>query len=45
MIGYRAVELAYKAYKGQPVADIDTGAKFWDKNNMDDDDIKGLLYD
>ncbi len=45
MIGYRAVELAYKAYKGEPVADVDTGAKFWDKNNMDDADIKGLLYD
>jgi ribose transport system substrate-binding protein len=44
-IGYKAVELAYKAYKGEPVADVDTGAKFYDKDNMDDDDIKGLLYD
>lgn len=45
MIGYRAVELAYKAYKGEKVADIDTGAKFYNYQNMDDDDIKGLIYD
>ncbi len=45
MIGYKAIELAYKAYKGEKVSDVDTGAKFYDKNNMDDDDIKGLLYD
>jgi ribose transport system substrate-binding protein len=44
-IGYKAVELAYMAYKGQPVADVDTGAKFYDMTNMDDADIKGLLYD
>ncbi len=44
-IGYKAVELAYKAYKGEPVADIDTGAKFYTAENMDNADIKGLLYD
>ena len=44
-IGYKAVELAYKAYKGEKVSDVDTGAKFYDSKNMDDDDIKGLLYD
>ena len=44
-IGYKAVELAYKAYKGEPVQDVDTGAKFYDKNNMDDPDIAPLLYD
>jgi len=44
-IGYKAVELAYKAYKGEKVADVDTGAKFYDKSNMNADDIKGLLYD
>jgi len=44
-IGYLAVELAYKAYKGESVSDVDTGAKFYDKNNMDNADIKGLLYD
>jgi ribose transport system substrate-binding protein len=45
MIGYKAVELAVKAYKGESVSDVDTGAKFYDKTNMDNDDIKGLLYD
>jgi len=44
-IGYLAVELAYKAYKGESVADVDTGAKFYDKDNMDDADIEGLIYD
>jgi len=44
-IGYLALELAYKAYKGESVADVDTGAKFYDYTNMDNDDIKGLLYD
>lgn len=44
-IGYKSVELAYKAYKGETVIDVDTGAKFYDKTNMDDADIKGLLYD
>ncbi|WP_321301694.1 ABC transporter substrate-binding protein [uncultured Sphaerochaeta sp.] len=44
-IGYKAVELAYKAYKGEPVADVDTGAKFYNYQNMDDADIKGLIYD
>jgi ribose transport system substrate-binding protein len=45
MIGYKAVELAYNAYKGNPVSDVDTGAKFYTYQNMDDPDIKGLLYD
>jgi ribose transport system substrate-binding protein len=44
-IGYKAVELAYKAYKGEPVSDVDTGAKFYNYQNMDDPDIKGLIYD
>lgn len=44
-IGYKAVELAFKAYSGESVADIDTGAKFYNKGNMDDADIAGLLYD
>ncbi|HNP93654.1 MAG TPA: ABC transporter substrate-binding protein [Rectinema sp.] len=45
MIGYYAMELAYKAVMGQPVADIDTGAKFFDYSNMDQPDIAQLLYD
>ena len=44
-IGYKAVELAYKAYKGEKVADVDTGARFYNKDNMNDANIKGLLYD
>ena len=44
-IGYKAVELAFKAYKGKKVADVDTGAKFYNSKNMDNADIKGLLYD
>jgi ribose transport system substrate-binding protein len=44
-IGYDAVELAYKAYKGETVADMDTGAKWYDKTNMTNADIKDLLYD
>ncbi len=44
-IGYKAIELAFKAYSGESVADVDTGAKFYNSENMDNDDIKGLLYD
>jgi ribose transport system substrate-binding protein len=44
-IGFQAVELAYKAVKGEPVADVDTGAKFYDSTNMDQPDIAQLLYD
>jgi ribose transport system substrate-binding protein len=45
MIGYDAMELAYKAIKGEPVANIDTGAKFYNYANMDEPDIAQLLYD
>ena len=45
MIGYLAVELAYKAYKGEPVTDCDTGCKFYNSENMDQPDIAQLLYD
>ncbi len=45
MIGYGAMEMAYKAVKGEPVSDMDTGAKFYDSTNMDNDDMKDLLYD
>jgi ribose transport system substrate-binding protein len=44
-IGFKAVELAYKAFKGETVANVDTGAKFYDKSNMDQKDIAILLYD
>ncbi|MFW5728549.1 MAG: ABC transporter substrate-binding protein [Spirochaetota bacterium] len=44
-IGFKAVELAYKAATGEDVSDVDTGAKFYTSENMDDEDIAPLLYD
>jgi ribose transport system substrate-binding protein len=44
-IGFLAVDLAYKAIKGQKVADVDTGAKFYDASNMDQPEFGPLLYD
>lgn len=44
-IGFKAVELAYRAVKGEKVADVDTGAKFYDASNMDQTEIARLLYD
>ena len=44
-IGYKVVELAYKAVIGEPVANVDTGAKFYTKANIDDPSIKDLVYD
>lgn len=44
-IGYLAVELAYKAANGEAVADVDTGAKWYTKDNMDEPDIALLVYD
>ncbi len=44
-IGYKAVELAVQAKKGQAVANVDTGAKFYDSTNMDQPDIAQLVYD
>ena len=44
-IGFKAVELAYKAIKKQPVADVDTGAHFYDSTNIDDPQIAPLVYD
>lgn len=44
-IGYKAVELAYQAANGEEVFDVDTGAKFYTAENMDNPDIAPLLYD
>ena len=44
-IGYLAVELAVKAANGESVSDADTGAVFYNADNMDDPDIAQLLYD
>lgn len=45
-IGYKAVEAAYKAYKGEDVEkNIDTGFLWYDKTNVDSEEIKPLLYE
>ncbi len=44
-IGYQAVTLAVKAAKGESVSDLDTGAKWYDKSNMEDPEIKPALYE
>jgi len=44
-IGYTVVELATKAIDGEPSQNIDTGAKWYDKTNIDNKDIAPLLYD
>jgi ribose transport system substrate-binding protein len=44
-IGYLAVELAYKAANGEAVEDVDTGAKWYTAQNIDDPDIALLVYD
>jgi ribose transport system substrate-binding protein len=45
-IGYKCVEAAVKAIKGETVPKtIDTGFHWWDKSNMDDPSIAPLLYD
>lgn len=44
-IGYQAVELAVKAAQGEKVSDVDTGAKWYNSENIDSADIKDLVYD
>lgn len=44
-IGYQAVELAVKAAKGETVADVDTGAQWYNADNLDDEMISMLVYD
>lgn len=44
-IGYQAVSLAVKASKGESVSSVDTGAKWYDKTNIDDPEIEQLLYE
>ena len=44
-IGYQAVKLAVEAADGKTVADVDTGAKWYNADNMDADDIKPCLYE
>jgi ribose transport system substrate-binding protein len=45
-IGYKCVETAVKAIKGEKVPKtIDTGFKWYDKSNIDSAEMKPLLYD
>ena len=44
-IGYKAVSLAVDAANGKSVSDVDTGAKWYDKTNIDNPDIALLVYD
>ncbi|MBC5624062.1 ABC transporter substrate-binding protein [Clostridium sp. NSJ-49] len=44
-IGYQAVALAVKAMNGEEVSDVDTGAKWYNQSNFNDEDINQLLYD
>jgi ribose transport system substrate-binding protein len=45
-IGYKCVETAVKAIKGESVPKtIDTGYKWYDKTNVDSAELKPLLYD
>lgn len=44
-IGYKAVELAVKAAKGEDVSDVDTGALWYNADNMEDPAIAPCLYE
>lgn len=44
-IGYQAVKLAVEAAEGKEVKDIDTGAKWYTKDTMENPEIKSALYE
>lgn len=44
-IGYKAVELAIKAARGEEVEDVDTGAKWYNAENLSDPEIDALVYE
>lgn len=44
-MGYNAIEIAIKASDGESVSDVDTGSKWYNSENMDNEDIAILLYD
>lgn len=44
-MGYQAIKLAVDAADGKDVSDVDTGSKWYNKDNIKDDDISILLYD
>lgn len=44
-IGYKCVEAAYKAYQGESLPKtIDTGFYWYDKSNIDNEEIQAVLY-
>jgi len=44
-IGFQSVSLAVRAARGESVSDVDTGAQWWNSENMHNPDIAILLYD
>ncbi len=44
-MGYLAVETAVKAAKGETVEDADTGAVWYNSENIDNEDVALLVYD
>ena len=44
-MGFEAVSLAVRAARGETVTDVNTGARWWNADNMDDPEIAILLYD
>ena len=44
-MGYQAIKLAVEAADGKSVADVDTGSKWYNKDNIKDKEIAILLYD
>lgn len=44
-MGYQAIELAVKASEGEKITDVDTGSKWYNSENIDQDEISILLYD
>lgn len=44
-IGYKTVELAVKAANGEAVEDVDTGAVWYNAENIEDEEIQPLLYE
>ena len=44
-IGYKAIELAVKAIEGEEVEDLDTGAVWYNAENIDSEEIQALVYE
>jgi len=44
-MGYQAIKLAVDAAEGKTVSDVDTGSKWYNKDNIENEDIAILLYD